>query len=280
LGDTHRVNPRERFEQLVSRPDEAIPLAETALWIAAEAKPDLDVPHYLDEIDKLAQLAEASLVGANGDEDRIARFNHALFVEAGFEGNQESYDDPRNSFLDVVLDRRTGIPITLSVVYIEVARKVGFDAEGIGFPGHFLSKITTPSGMIVVDPFFGRTMDLEACHQRFREVAGPNVPFDPQFLASSSQRAILQRILTNLRQIYMARRDFEAALACSDRILIVAPGQATEYRDRGLIHSELECFNAALEDIERYLELAPIESVDPAIGVVLSQLREKAALVH
>ncbi len=274
------MNPRDRFRQLVSRPDEAIPLAETALWIAAEAKPDLDVGHYLDAIDRLADQVRNAIAGANGDEERIARLNHALFVEAGFEGNREDYDDPRNSFLDVVLDRRIGIPITLSVVYIEVARKVGFDAQGIGFPGHFLSKITTRRGVVVVDPFFGSTMDMAACERRLRDVAGPGVRFDPAMLASSPHAAILQRILTNLRQIYIARRDFEAALACSDRILIVAPGHIAEYRDRALIHRELECFGAALEDFDRYLELAPIEAVDPAIGVILAELRDKAAHVH
>ena len=271
---------RERFRQLLRRPDDAIPLAEAALWIAAEAKPDLDVPHYLEEIDRIAAVAEDALAGAGSEEERVLRLNHALFVEAGFEGNRESYDDPRNSFLDVVIDSRTGIPITLSVLYIEIARKLGFDAHGIGFPGHFLSKITTDRGMIVVDPFSGCTLDLDACAQRLRDVAGPDARFDPSLLARASHSAILQRILSNLRHVYCARGDFEAALACSDRILMISPDEADAYRDRGLIHQELDCHTAARQDLDRYLELAPIDAVDPAIGVILSQLGDKSSRVH
>jgi regulator of sirC expression with transglutaminase-like and TPR domain len=167
-------SPRERFARIAAAPDRDIDLDEAALWIAAEEYPTLDVRAYLARLDALASGASSRLAPVRSAAERAARLNHILFVEAGFAGNRTDYYDPRNSYLSDVLDRKTGIPITLAVVYMEVARRLGLDVRGISFPGHFLVKWVDDAEEreVVVDPFAGATLRPEDCHARLAQASG------------------------------------------------------------------------------------------------------------
>jgi len=274
------MQAREEFARLVARPDSEIPLAEAALWIAAEARPGLDISHYIGALDELAERVGSQVAPASTDVERVARLNHALFINEGFAGNQDEYEDPRNSFLDSVLDRRTGLPITLSVVYVEVARRIGLDAEGVGFPGHFLAKLSTASGDVVVDAFHGKILSLDECKRRVEEVSRGRIPFEPQLLTPSTHRAILRRILTNLKHLYVRRHEPDHALACCDRLLLIAPEDPVEWRDRGLVYRELECFGAALADLNRYLEIVQSDPALDRIRKVVGELESRARQIH
>lgn len=274
------MDARAHFARLIDLPDAAIPLAEAALWIAAEGRPEVDVPAALGELDRLTESAAVRLGEARGLPEQVVRLNHCLFIDERFTGNRQQYDDPRNSFLDVVLARRIGIPITLSVVYLEVARRIGLAADGIGFPGHFLVKVAAADGEIVVDPFYGVVLDEDECEVRLRQVAGPEATLDPGMLESTTQAAILRRILGNLKHIHVSRSEFDAALRCCDRILMLAPEDPIERRDRGLIYRELECFGPALDDLDHFLSALPAHPTAQAVTALRRELGARVRHIH
>jgi regulator of sirC expression with transglutaminase-like and TPR domain len=220
-------NPRERFAELSGRADARLDLAECALLIAAEEYPSLDVGSYLLRLDALAERAGPPIAGADSPMERVERLNRFLFVDEGFAGNRERYEDPRNSFLNEVLDRRRGIPITLSLVFTEVARRVGIPAWGVGFPGHFLVAVEA-DGRILVDPFDGRLIDAGVCQRRLEALLGAGAVLDAAVhLRAATPREILVRMLTNLKHVYLRERDFGRALGCCERILLLAPDDPT-----------------------------------------------------
>lgn len=274
------MDAREHFTRLIELPDAAIPLAEAALWIAAEGRPEVDVAAALAELDRLTDSAATRIADARSLPERVVRLNHCLFVDERFKGNREQYDDPRNSFLDVVLERRLGIPITLSVVYLEVARRVGLEAAGIGFPGHFLAKVSAADGEIVVDPFYGSVLDEAECEQRLRQVAGPEARLEPAMLESATRLAILRRILGNLKHLHVARSEFDVALRCCDRILLIAPDDPIEHRDRGLIYRELECFGPALDDLDHFLDALPNHPTAQTVLALRQELGARVRHIH
>lgn len=251
----------ERFRALVNRPDEAINLAEAALAIAQQEYSDLEPRRYLDMLGAMALEVSRSLKPVTAVGERIEALNAYLFGAAGFRGNNTEYYDPRNSFLSQVLERRTGIPITLSVVYLEVGWRLGIPLEGVPFPGHFLVKCEVPEGLAVLDPFDGGCqVALEELRRRLTLVWGRAVTTDEvfaQLAATATRRDILVRMLRNLKAIYVNRPDDTAALAVVERILALRPDDPAELRDRGMIYENLECFRAAQADLERYLLLAP-----------------------
>jgi len=264
------AEPSEAFTALCRVPSARLDLTRAVLQLAAERAPageiDIDSP-----LTVLAAIAEAARPGVEAAESTFARveaLNRALYAEAGFHGNQQDYTDPRNSFLDEVVVRRTGIPITLAVVWVDVARRLGLEASGIGFPGHFLVRVdevksgraplaTHETVGILVDPFFGRILTLEECAERLKVALGPDVPFDQRFLRAATTHEILVRMLNNLKSSYLRQGDGLAALGCFDRILLLVPDAASEYRDRGLLYEGLDCVAPALQDYETYLRLAP-----------------------
>jgi regulator of sirC expression with transglutaminase-like and TPR domain len=210
------VDPLSHFAELVNRPEPEVPLDEAALAIAAQARPPVDLAAELGRLDDLAaRCGEPSV-------DRLMEF---LFVEEGFRGDVETYSDPRNSFLPDVLDRRLGIPISLSVLAIEVGRRVGVALRGVGMPGHFLLRLADPGdGPGFLDPFAGGVrLDEAGCAARFRAVVGAGPPWDPAFLAPVGTREILARMLANLRQHYVAVAD-PVALAWIVRWRTAIPG--------------------------------------------------------
>ncbi len=251
----------ERFAALASRTETLTGLAEGALILASEAKPNVDIEAGLGVLSELVDRIRPLVENANTGLARVDALNHSFFELERFRGNQERYDDPRNSFLDDVLVRKQGLPITLSVLYVEVARRLGLEAYGVGFPGHFLAKIVgipeSPGGEVIVDPFFGRVLRLEDCAERLRAAAGDNVPFDSQWLRPATSHEIYVRMLNNLKLHYFRHGDGLAALGCFDRILVLAPESAEEYRDRGLLLDRLDCVLPAIDDLTRFLELAP-----------------------
>ena len=273
-------NPRERFAELARLPDARLDLARAALWIAAEEYPALDVEREVARLDALAALAEPHLRGVAADPERAVRLLAFLHDEQGFVGNEERYGDPRNSFLNEVLERRTGIPITLSLVLVEVGRRLGLPLAGVSFPGHFLVKLEG-SVLRVLDPFHGRALDLAECRARLAAALGPQVVFVPERdLRAAGAREILVRMLTNLKHLYLRARDLGRTLGCCERILLLVPDAAHELRDRGLVFEQLECHAAAAADLERFLELAPDDDSAPAVRERLRGLRARPRQLH
>lgn len=273
------LDPRTRFAALASLPDDAIDLATAALLIAAEAYPQLDIDSYLVRLDDLAREGRGRIDGARNDSERVSALIHFLCVKKGFVGNRDDYYDRRNSFLNEVLDRRTGIPITLALVYSEVGRRLGLTIRGVGFPGHFLAKLETRPE-IIIDPFFGTALDETQCRERLREATGGNVPFDRRYLRAATTREILVRMLSNLKHIYLEAKELEQALSCSERILLLTPDNLFELRDRGLLYFQLECYGAASSDLERFLQLAPDDAHAATIRQSLIEARRHVVQIH
>jgi len=266
---------RKRLAALAASADQHIDVAEAALVIAQEEYPHLDVDKYLTRLDEFADAARVQIRPGMAPEEQVARLNEFLFVEHRFLGNNDSYYDPRNSYLNDVLDRRTGIPITLSLVYCEVAQRLDLPIYGVGFPGHFLAKyVGDPE--IIIDPFFGKVISPVECAKRLHDIYGPSKRFDPAVLRPATAREILVRMLSNLKQVYVDKNDWLRALACVDRILLLAPDLPRELRDRGILYQRLECFSAALRDFERYLRLAPTDDAADKIRALLPELQRQA----
>lgn len=221
-GYRDRVDPAERFAELVdaSNADTDVPLDETALLIAACAHPGLSVRDGCRALDGLA-----AGVSPTGDLEAVRRH---LYVDLGFAGNAVEYYDPRNSFLDDVIARRTGIPITLAVVAIEVARRCGVALAGVGMPAHFLVRVADDPSRFI-DPFDGVALDEDGCRRLFLRVAGTSAAFDPAFLAPVSTRTILARMLANLRSIYGSNRDV-VNLTWVLRLRLALPGAHDDER--------------------------------------------------
>lgn len=248
----------KEFRQAVQGAENDIDLGRAALAMAASDYPHLDIEGYLSRIDELAAITAARL-GAKADVYRsLAALNYVLFKEHGFCGNREHYFDPRNSFLNEVLDRKTGIPISLSVLYIEVAQKIGVALQGVGFPGHFLVKVRKDHEEIVIDPFNqGGILSRESLEAMLSRLYGGKMAFDPILLQSIGKKQILRRMLNNLKLIYLRQNDWTKGLTVAERLVVLDPASGEDIRDRGLLYLQLECFKQAVEDLESYLRLVP-----------------------
>jgi len=251
---------RQRFTAIVSKSDQTINLAEAALLIAEEEYPGLDVEAYLDRLNRMAHEVETRFRN-DRDEDPLGcveALNSYLFDDLKFRENAEEYYDPRNSFLNEVLDRRTGIPITISTVYLEVGWRLGMPLHGVGFPGHFLVKYLTGKGEIILDPFHrGSILTEKECQGRLDQVYAGRVQLRPDLLAAATKRQILTRILANLKGIYVAATDYRRALAAVERMLVINPDLAPEIRDRGILRMQLDQVPQAIADLEWYVTTNP-----------------------
>ena len=252
----------ERFRRLVRGPDEAINLAEAALLIASEEYRDLDIAAYLARLDEMAATLRHRLRADISPADTIIALNRFLFEEHGFSGNAADYYDPRHSFLNEVLDRKRGIPLTLALVYIEIGRRIGLPVQGIAFPAHFLVKCQLREGTVVLDPYAkGISLSFDEIRQRIKSLRNgvePPRSVIAGMLAAASNKDILVRMLRNLKGIYSHHQEWLKALAATDRIISVMPDLAEEYRDRGMIYLSLECFRAALFDLQAYIKMLPV----------------------
>jgi regulator of sirC expression with transglutaminase-like and TPR domain len=254
---------------------EPIDLARAALAIAREEYPDLDEGRYLRLLDRLAEGVQTGVPAGASPERRVGRMNTYLFHELGFSGNQSDYYDPRNSFLNEVLDRRLGIPLTLSIVYMEVGRRCGLRVEGVGFPGHFLCKVHLEGGELVVDPFHrGQLLGLEELKLKLSSAVGNQVKFDPRLLRAATARDILVRMLQNLRSLYQERNDVPRALSAVDRLLMLAPDNIRGLRERAQLYEQLGGSTAAAADLEKVLQLEPGASDASALRARVRRLRD------
>ncbi|HEX8491673.1 MAG TPA: tetratricopeptide repeat protein [Pyrinomonadaceae bacterium] len=248
---------RRNFAEEIAKPDDAIRLAWAAVFIAAEdqAHLDADFGWYVIRLDDFAHEAGKRVVAAPGA--GVEAFNYFMFEEARFAGNQLDYYDPANSFLNRVLDRRVGIPITLSIVYMEVGRRAGLDVDGIGLPGHFIVRARERGAVesILVDPFHCKTLELEDCQDRLDEVYHGQVALTDEHLRAATTREILVRLLTNLKAIYARANLYRQTLAVIDRILLLTPLAPVEHRDRSLILAQLERLPEAIAEMEAYLQM-------------------------
>jgi regulator of sirC expression with transglutaminase-like and TPR domain len=273
-------NPRDRFAEIARVPDARIDLAEAALIVAAEEYPGLDVGAYQERLDDLARAAGERLRAASGAPGAVALLNRFLFEDEGFAGDRDAYYDPKNSFLNDVIDRRRGIPITLSILYMEVARRVGLEIRGVGFPGHFLVEPVAGED-VFVDPFFGRVLTRAGCADLLRETTGGALTLRPELhLRVATSREILVRLLSNLKNIFVRSGELGRALACSERILLLVPDAPLELRDRGILYDELDCQAAAVDDLERFLALDPDDESAGAVRERLAALRGSRRLLH
>ena len=250
-------------------------LSAAALAIARVEYPSLDPQPYLEMLDRMGREAAARIRSA--DDEGLRAFNEYLYDEQGFTGNRERYDDPRNSFINEVLDRRTGIPISLAVVYLEVARRAGLRVEGVNFPGHFLLRARegpaadAGADAVIIDPFHGGAQLSEYdCRQLLRQHVGDEAAFDASLLAPATRHDIVVRMLVNLKRLYVRMRSFPQARFISSLLLGIDPSAISELRDRGLLAYHLQDFPAALRDLEEYLRLAP-KSSDPGEHDVVAE---------
>lgn len=261
----------ERFAQVALSPDPDLAIA--ALMIARVAYPALDAQPYLAQLDDLGREAARRVVDARpagrtppqvdpSAYARISALNAYLFSELRFVGNDAHFEDPRNSFLNDVLDRRTGIPITLALVYIEVARRAGVDVEGVNFPGHFLLRCPAARGSrysqdMIIDAHHGGALVTESmCRELLRKHVGEDATWDAHLLAHATKPQILVRVLLNLKRAYVRMYSFPQAHDVTQLLLAVDPSALNELRDRGLLAYHLNDFSAALRDLQAYLQLS------------------------
>jgi len=298
------IEPRSRrqFAELLARADETVDLAEAALLIACEEYPDLDVPAYLARLEAMAGELRERLAEEPRPERAVMALNRYLFQEQGFHGNTESYYDPRNSYLNDVLDRRTGIPITLSTVYMEVARRAGLDVEGVGLPGHFVVRVNVPAGYrnaaaasamrapgvsmpwgrgVLIDPFHcGALLSEQECQERLDRIFGGRVKMEARMLTGCGPREIIERMLRNLKAIHVKDEDFPRALRAVDLLLRVNPESAEDLRDRGVLYAAVDCYGLAVRDLEAYLALAPRAPEAEDLLARIALLRQKASRLN
>jgi regulator of sirC expression with transglutaminase-like and TPR domain len=248
-------------------------LAHAALVIAQIEYPRLDAPAYLARLDGMGDAARRRIcrhVEKTGDSSPLScirGFNAYLFDEQRFVGNREHYEDPRNSCLNEVLDRRTGIPITLSVVYMEVGLRAGLRVDGVNFPGHFLVRLpepgSRPSSGLIIDPFHcGAMLSEHDCRMLLQKHVGSEVAFSKSLLAPATRPQILVRMLLNLKRIYVHMRSFPQARDVTELLIGVMPSALSELRDRGLLAYHLNDVTSALRDLQTYLKLASMGEMD------------------
>jgi len=270
------VVARQQFTQEVAQPEGQINLARAALLMAWEEYPDLDVDEYLSALDTMADEVAERLEPERYPLKIIRTLNRYLFDDLGFSGNAKEYYDPRNSYLNQVIERRTGIPITLSLVYVEVAQRIGFPMAGVGMPGHFLIRPVVDEMEMFVDPFHrGDVLFPEDCRERLSQIYGRPMELRPEFLQTVSPSQLLVRMLTNLKMIYLKQGDLGRTLAAVERILLVAPDALGERRDRGLIYYEQGRWDDAMNDLEFYLQQVPVGEDQIAVRRILEIMYER-----
>jgi regulator of sirC expression with transglutaminase-like and TPR domain len=281
--------PLEPFAELLGRDDGRIDLARACLMIAQDAYPQLDLERYLGEIERMALRLRGRLPQDSGAEERVVALNQFLFEDLGYWGNAEDYYDPRNSYLNEVIERKTGIPLTLSILYMEIGRRIGLPLQGVSFPGHFLVRMRLRAGMLVLDPFSGGApqsgSELRERLQRvIPEGVADNVPVAElpldQFLEPASNRQILARMLRNLKGIYRDTDKPESMLDVLNRMLVVSPDASAELRDRGIVYQRLECYRAALKDLSDYAEREPEAPDQDDVRVRLMELSALCARLN
>ena len=270
--------PLGYFAALV-RDDEGLPLMEAAAAIAQDEYPDLDVQQVLGDVDQLLARARRRCGDLTDSLQRLRVLNQFFFRDMGFGGNVNNYYDPDNSYLNVVLRTRRGIPITLAVLWLELAQGMGLKARGVNCPGHFMVKVNLPDGQVVIDPFTGQSLSREDLSDRLEPYKRRNGLVDDfdvpvgLYLQAATPRDILARMLRNLKEVHRTQEDWLRLIAVLDRLLILLPDAWTEYRDRGLAWAEMGDNRLAVADLDTYLNQTDDARDRDAIGQRLQELR-------
>jgi regulator of sirC expression with transglutaminase-like and TPR domain len=271
----------ERFQRLVDQDDAQVPLDQGALEIARIGHPDLDPAPSLARLDALAERLRSRPPAGAGLTERVDQLITFLFREEGFHGNQDDYYNPRNSYLNDVLERRVGIPILLGVVLLEVARRLEIPLQGVGFPGNFLVRARDGRQDRFLDPFRGgRVLGPEDCQSLLERALGPGVMLEGRFLEPVGPRAILARMLRNLKVIFASRHDGAHSLNVLDALLLLEPGNWTERRDRGKIRQDRGDLMGAAADLEGYLLHGHPDTDADEVRGLLQQVRRRLAMVN
>ncbi len=259
--------------------DEALPLFEAATAVAQDEYPDLDVQQVLGDVDQMLARVRRRCAADAGPLQRLRTLNQFFFRDMGFGGNVNNYYDPDNSFLNAVLRTRRGSPITLAVLWLELAQGLGLKARGVNFPGHFMVKVNLPNGQVVIDPFTGQSLSREDLSERLEPYKRRNGLVDDfdvpvgLYLQAATPREILARLLRNLKEIHRTQEDWLRLIAVLDRLLILLPDAWIEYRDRGLAWAEMGDVRLAVGDLETYVEHADDTLDRDAIAQRLQELR-------
>ncbi|MCY3544618.1 MAG: transglutaminase-like domain-containing protein [Chloroflexi bacterium] len=262
-----------QFDRIVGAPGEDIDMGRAALLIAATEYPRLNLDRELFKLDGIAE----GIAGRMDDDTPLYQLNtlsEYLFDELKFAGNHTNYHDPRNSFLNDVIERRLGIPITLSLLYLEVGKRLGVPLLGIGMPGHFIVRHRDEFD-VFVDPFHGGILLSEdECAERLKQVTQGSLAWSPEFLEPVSSREFIARMLRNLKVVYLQRRNYERVLATIDRVIALQPEAAVEFRDRGVVNYRLGNYEDALEDLGAYVASGEGVSDGATVMRLIDQIRD------
>ncbi|PZO13432.1 MAG: transglutaminase [Burkholderiales bacterium] len=270
--------PLGYFAALVGDED-AFPLFEAAASIAQDEYPDLDIQEVLGDVDQMLSRVRRRCNADAGPLQRLRTLNQFFFRDMGFGGNVNNYYDPDNSYLNAVLRTRRGIPISLAVLWLELAQGLGLKARGVNFPGHFMVKVNLPNGQVVIDPFTGQSLSREDLSERLEPYKRRNGLVDDfdvpvgLYLQAATPREIVARLLRNLKEIHRTQEDWLRLIAVQDRILILLPDAWIEYRDRGLAWAEMGDLRLAVGDLEIYVEHSDDTLDREAISQRLQELR-------
>ena len=280
---THRntdATDMPAWDALARMDDDALPLLGTALLIARDEYPGLQAAHYDAMVQGYADALRTEVQAQDAAPARMAVINRYLFEELGFGGNNDAYSDPRNSYLNDVFDRKLGIPISLAVVQMEIARRLDVPLDGISFPGHFLVRLPMDDGILVMDPYNkGRSLSADELRDRVSSHFGGQSPDDTELmhiLAPATHRAILLRMLRNLKALYVEQNDWDRVARSADRLLKLAPSLGEEVRDRGLAYLKLGHIAGARDDLARYLAVQPEAPDVEAIRALLIEATSRA----
>jgi regulator of sirC expression with transglutaminase-like and TPR domain len=291
-NDTPQQRAFKAFEGLATGEDATIDLSLAALLIANLEYPDLDIAHYMAQLDALAERVRVLLDLPAGHTLQelplqldlhavIEAMNTVLFEQEYFHGNTEDYYNPSNSYLNDVLEGHTGIPIALSLLYMEVGKRLGVWFDGIGLPFHFVVGCRLQGGRCYIDPFEGgRIMSEQECRMRVRQMIGEKGKIHAQWFAPISRKHLLVRMLNNLKHIYLHSEEFARALRMCDCILLLIPRSPTERRDRGIIYLHLKQYGRALRDLTAYTQLAPRAEDHDEIQRQVKIIRQTLAMMN
>jgi regulator of sirC expression with transglutaminase-like and TPR domain len=275
------TSPADRLCEFLQTPDSDADMAQAALILATLEYPDLDIARYLAILDRSADRAAPLLAGRGNPEEAVSALAAYLAGECGYHGNTAEYYDPRNSFLNDVIDRRTGIPITLSIIYLAVARRLGLRLLGIGLPGHFIVKFDDGTNLLFFDPFnAGKTLARSDCEELARSSTGRDIALSDEHLAAASNHSIIVRMLYNLRGIYSHNLQHRQGLGVADILVRIAPANGYEYRNRAALHLQLGQGALARADLETYLALRPDAADAEDVKKAIAGIRKSQAMMN
>ncbi len=279
MGIKHDIT--DEIARIASMEDHAVELAPSALLIARLQYPSMDGSYYLGMVDDMARRLGRRIREPNEPESLVKLINEILFQEEGFRGNTDNYYDPRNSYLNEVLERKLGIPITLSIIYIEVGRRAGLRTYGIGLPGHFIVGLLTDTGRIFIDPFNqGEILTEDGCRRIVRSHMGMSTVFNRSLLDPTWPKQILVRLMRNLKGIYLSTNDPPRALTLLHWIIMLAPDAVQELLERSAYYESVGDYHGAAKDLERCLDLIPKEDEKDKMRLRIAMLKQHKTPIH